>query len=54
MSILSVPLGWQCEGCGVNRNTVEEVHDDCCCGIENNEELVRAINKAYWKKFWRK
>lgn len=58
MSVISVLKGWECEGCGINRNTVQEVHRDCICGIDDKDfyeemkELVPVINEIYWKSFW--
>jgi hypothetical protein len=31
MSVKSVVNGWTCEGCGVNRNEVTQVWQDCQC-----------------------
>lgn len=62
MAIKSVIKGWECEGCGINRNTMQETHRDCICGIKEKDEnfynemkeLVPVINEVYWKSFWNK
>ena len=52
MAIKSVIRGWECEGCGINRNTTQEVHRDCACGNEEMMGLVEIINQIYWEWFW--
>lgn len=52
LAIKSVVRGWECEGCKINRNTVEEVHRDCVCGNDEMIDLVGLLNNTYWTGFW--
>ena len=52
MTVRSVIRGWECTGCEINRNTVQEVYRDCVCDNEEMMGLVEVINDIYWKVFW--
>jgi hypothetical protein len=51
MAIKSVLRGWECEGCGINRNEVNEVWKDCICDNEEKLKEVETSNTEYWNKF---
>lgn len=54
MGVKSEVLGWKCEGCGIHRNSANEVWRDCVCKVEYMKELVEPINEAYWNHFWKR
>lgn len=46
--------GWECEGCGINRNDANEVWRDCKCSDDVNVNDIESSNKEYWDRFWNK